>query len=143
MGGAVVDDRESLRTAKASFDRCSATPDFLAGFYDNFFAACPDAKPLFAKTDFARQTRLLRDAIGLLLIAPFFSTGADAGPTVLSKMAERHSRRHLNIEPRFYPPFVEALITTVREFDPEFSPDVEAAWRAAISTGVAYMQSHY
>jgi len=138
-----MDERESIRVAKASFDRCSDSPDFLGGFYDHFFVACPEAKPLFAKTDFARQTRLLRDAIGLLLIAPFFSTAPDAGATILSRVAELHSRRRLGIEPRFYPPFVESLITTVREFDPEFSPAVEGAWRVAIAKGVAYMQSRY
>ena len=137
-----MDERESVRIAKASFDRCSATPEFLAGFYQNFFRACPEAKPLFAKTDFARQTKALRDAIGLLLIAPFLSTEKDA-PTLLARVAERHSRRHLNIEPRFYPPFINSLIETLKAFDAEYSPDVEAAWRAAIAKGVAYMQAHY
>lgn len=138
-----MEERDSVRVAKASFDRCSAAPGFLAAFYPRFFAACPEAQPLFAQTDFVRQVKALRDAIGLLLIAPFFSTGPDAAPTVLSRMAERHSRRHLNIEPRFYPPFVDSLIATVKEFDPEYSPAVESAWRAAIAKGVAYMQSHY
>ena len=136
-------DRETVRVAKASFDRCSASLEFLPSFYRHFLAACPEAKPFFANTDFERQARLLRDAIGLLLIAPFFSTEADAAPTMLSRMAERHSRRHLNIEPRFYPPFVESLIATVNQFDPESSPDIEGAWRAAISKGVEYMQSQY
>ena len=138
-----MDERENVRVAKASFDRCSAAAGFMAGFYEQFFAACPDAKPLFAKTDLARQTRLLRDAIGLLLIAPFMSTGPDAAPTVLSRIADRHSRHNLNIEPRFYPPFVESLLATVRQFDPEYSPVVETAWRSTIATGVAYMQSRY
>jgi hemoglobin-like flavoprotein len=137
-----VDERDSVRIAKASFDRCSASPDFLSGFYQNFFQACPDAKPLFARTDFARQVKALRDAIGLLLIAPFFSTAEDA-PTLLARVAERHSRRHLNIEPRFYPPFVDSLLDTVKAVDPEYSPTVEVAWRAAIAKGVAYMQAHY
>ena len=138
-----MEDRASVRTAKASFDRCSASTDFIPAFYRHFFEACPDAKPFFAKTDFDRQVRLLRDAIGLLLIAPFFSTNPDAAPTVLSRAAERHSRRQLGIEPRFYPPFVDSLLATVKEFDPEHSPDVAAAWRAAIEKGVAYMQSRY
>lgn len=136
-------DRETVRVAKESFDRCSASPEFLPAFYRHFLGACPDAKPLFAKTDFERQARLLRDAVGLLLIAPFFSTDADGPATLLSRVAERHSRRHLGIEPRFYPPFVDSLIATVKEFDPECSADVEAAWRAAISKGVEYMQSRY
>jgi hemoglobin-like flavoprotein len=138
-----MDDRESTRIAKASFDRCSAVPDFLAGFYRHFFAACPEAQPLFARTDFQRQVKLLRDAIGLLLIAPFLATDGAQAPTLLSKVAERHSRRHLNIEPRFYPPFVDSLIATIAASDPEYSPAVEAAWRAAIAKGVSYMQSHY
>jgi hemoglobin-like flavoprotein len=137
-----VDERESVRIAKASFDRCSAAPDFLSSFYQNFFRACPDAKPLFAKTDFARQTRALREAIGLLLIAPFMSTEKDA-PSLLARVAERHDRHHLGIEPRFYPPFVDSLIATVKTFDAEYSADVEAGWRAAIAKGVAFMQSRY
>jgi hemoglobin-like flavoprotein len=138
-----MDEREAVGIAKASFDRCTTVPDFLSGFYRRFFEVCPDAKPLFARTDFVRQTTLLRDAIGLLLIAPFLSGGETQGPTLLSKVAERHSRRQLNIEPRLYPPFVESLLTTVKETDPEYSPAVEAAWRQAIAKGVDYMQSHY
>lgn len=138
-----MEERESIRAAKASFDRCSASPDFITTFYRHFFAACPDAKPLFAKTDFERQIRLVRDAIGLLLIAPFLGTDPDAAPTLLSRVAERHSRRQLGIEPRFYPPFVDSLIVTVKEFDPEYSAAIENAWRAAIAKGVAYMQSRY
>lgn len=138
-----MDERESIRVAKASFDRCNAAPGFLASFYPRFFAACPDAKPLFARTDFERQVKLLREAIELLLIAPFLSTAPDARATILSRVAERHSRRHLGIEPRFYPPFVDNLIGTVSEFDPEYSPAVESAWRAMMAKGVAYMQSRY
>jgi hemoglobin-like flavoprotein len=138
-----MDDRANMRLAKASFDRCSAAPDFLGNFYDHFFTTCPEAKRYFVNTDFARQSRLLRDAIGLLLIAPLFATGPEAGSTVLSRVAERHSRRHLGVEPRFYPPFIESLIATVRASDPEFSPEVETAWRAAIAHGVEYMQSRY
>jgi hemoglobin-like flavoprotein len=138
-----MDERETVRIAKASFDRCAANPDFLAGFYRRFFSVCPDAQPLFAGTDFPRQISLLRDAIGLLLISQFLADGAATGPTLLSKMAERHSRRGLNVEPRFYPPFIESLIASVQESDPEYSPAVERAWREAIAPGVAYMQSRY
>ncbi len=137
-----MEEREGVRVAKASFDRCGAAPDFLAAFYRHFFVACPEAKPLFAKTDLERQAKLLRDAIGLLLIAPFFPTEPHA-ESLLSRVAEQHDRHHLGIEPRFYPPFVDSLIATVAAFDPEYGPVVESAWRAAIAKGVAYMQSRY
>lgn len=132
--------RDVLALAKASYARCSAVPDFFQAFYRNFFAACPEAQPLFAKTDFERQNRLLRHAFGLLLTFP---TQAAAEPGLLTRIADRHSRKDLGIDPAFYGPFVESIIVTVRQHDAAFSPAVEDAWRRAAAPGVAYMQSKY
>jgi len=129
-----------VAVAKDSFRRCSAAPDFFACFYRNFFRACPQAEPLFAKTDFPRQHKLLQHAIGLLLIFPL---QAPADSSLLDRVAERHSQRDLGIEPAFYPAFVDSLIQTAREHDPEFSDDTERAWRQAVAPGVAYMQGRY
>lgn len=126
--------------AKASYERCCQAPDFLQAFYRNFLAACPEAEPLFAHTDFDRQTKLVRHAIGLLLVFP---TQVRDGPALLARVAERHSRRDLGIEPALYGPFIDALIDTVKRFDPECTPAVEAAWRATVAPGVAYMKSRY
>jgi hemoglobin-like flavoprotein len=136
----VTDDAQGPAIAKASYDRCCAVPQFFQSFYETFFQACPEAKPLFAGTDFDRQTRLLRHAIGLLLIFP---RQPDGEPTLLTRLAERHSRRGLAIAPRLYAPFVEALLATVRRHDPECTPAVERAWRETVSQGVTYMQSRY
>jgi len=132
--------RETTAQARASFERCSADGEFLQAFYRNFFAVCPPAKPLFAKTDFEKQTKLLKHAIGLLLTFP---GQLPTEPGVLSRVAERHSRGDLNIEPKFYPFFVDALIQTVRQFDARCTPAVEDAWRATLAEGVAYMQARY
>ena len=132
--------RETTALARASFERCSAKSDFLQAFYGNFFAVCPPAKPLFAKTDFEKQIKLLKHAIGLLLSFP---GQPRTEPGVLSRVAERHSRRDLNIEPKFYPFFIDALVQTVRQFDAQCTPAVEAAWRATLVEGVTYMQSRY
>ena len=59
---------------------------------------------------------------------------------VITRVAERHSRRELNIAPALYAPFINSLIDTVRQFDREFTPAVEAAWRATVAPGVEYMQ---
>lgn len=95
---------------------------------------------MFANTDFEGQTRLLRHAIGLLLLFP---THSDEEPSILSRVAERHSRRDLDVDPALYGPFVDSLMETVGEHDPEFSREVEAAWRATVAMGIAYMQSKY
>ena len=126
--------------AKASYDRCCQAPDFLQAFYKNFLTACPEAAPRFARTDFEQQRKLLRHAIGLLLIFP---TQPAKEPALLARLAERHSRRDLDIDPAFYHPFIESLIATVKQYDGQCTPAIEAAWRETVAPGVAYMTSKH
>lgn len=130
----------TMEVAKASYGRCGAAPDFFESFYRTFFEACPEAKPKFANTNFERQHKLLQHAIGLLLIFP---TQPDDDPSIMTRVAERHSRRDLDINPSLYPAFLDSLMATVERYDPEFTPDVEQAWRTTIAKGVDYMQSVY
>ena len=138
-GGEAV-DRETMAVAKASYDRCCTVPRFFEDFYSTFFARCPPAKPMFERTDFERQRKLLRHAFGLLLIFPKQPAGE---PTILARVAERHSRRELGVDPSLYHPFIDALIDTVRRCDPDFTPAVEDAWRRTVRRGVEYMQAKY
>ena len=133
-------DRATMAGAKASYDRCGAAEHFFEDFYRNFFVRCPQAKVMFAHTDFERQHNLLKHAFGLLLIFP---NQPEREPTILARVAERHSRRELGVDPSMYQPFIEALIDTVRSCDPEFTPAVESAWRRTVEKGVAYMQAKY
>ena len=133
-------DSAARDLASASYQRCSETPGFFESFYRNFFQACPEAAPRFAHTDFARQNKLLRHALGLLLIFP---KQPDVEPTLLTRVAERHSRRDLDVPPSLYPPFVDSLIATIKQYDPAFTPAVEDAWRRTVAKGVGYMISKY
>lgn len=133
-------DKATMALAKASYDRCSLAPEFLRTFYRKFLAACPEAEPRFAGTNFEQQTKLLKHAIGVLLIFP---NQPNKEPTLLTRLAERHSRRDLDITPAFYGPFVDALLDTVRQFDGSCSATVEAAWRETLAPGVEYMKSHH
>jgi hemoglobin-like flavoprotein len=133
-------DKTTVALAKASYDRCGKAPEFLQTFYRNFLRKCPEAVPLFARTDFDQQTKLLRHAIGILLIFP---NQPNKEPNLLSRLAERHSRRDLDIAPAMYGPFVDALLVTVKQFDGKYSPTVESAWRETITPGVEYMKSKH
>ena len=126
--------------ASASYQRCCERAGFFESFYRSFLALCPEAAPRFAGTDFARQNKLLQHAVGLLLVFP---NQPATRPTVLDRIAERHSRRDLDIPPRLYPPFVESLIATVKQYDPECTSEIEDAWRRTVEKGVAYMVSRY
>ena len=130
----------AVTIARASYDRCCAAPRFFDVFYAHFFAACPAAPPMFSKTDFKRQHRLLQHAIGLLLS---YNQHTTTEPNLLTRVAERHGRGDLGVDPSFYPGFLESLIKTAGEFDPEFSPEVDQAWREATAQGLAYMRSKY
>lgn len=133
-------DPGAIAVAKWSYDRCCTATHFFEDFYRNFFTRCPPARPMFAHTDFERQHKLLRHAFGLLLNFPQQRAGE---PTILTRVAERHGRRDLGVDPALYQPFIEALIDTVRDCDPDFTHAVEDAWRRTVHRGVAYMQAKY
>ncbi len=133
-------DKTITAVAKASYDRCCRAPNFIPDFYKTFLAACPEAAPMFARTDFERQVKLLQHAVGLLLIFPNQPPGE---PTLLSRVAERHSRRDLNVAPALYGPFIDSLIATVRRFDKEFTTATDAAWRETVAPGVEYMKKKH
>lgn len=133
-------DSAARDLARASYKRCGDLPGFFESFYRNFLSVCPEAAPRFARTDFARQNKLLRHAVGVLLIFP---NQADSEPTLLNRIAERHSRRDLDIPAVLYPPFVNSLIATVKQYDPEFTSEIGDAWRRTVEKGVAYMVSRY
>lgn len=127
----------AVAVAKASYMRCLNAPDFFPTFYQTFFEACPVVKPMFARTDFDRQHKLLQHAIGLLLS---FNTQKDAEPNLLTRVAERHGQHDLKVDPAHYAAFLDSLVLTVRRFDPEFTPEIEAAWREATAPGISYMK---
>ena len=141
LGEPVVNRDSAARdVASASYQRCCDLPGFFESFYSRFLAACPEAAPRFAHTDFARQNKLLRHAVGLLLIFPKQS---EVEPTLLTRIAERHSRRDLGVPATLYPPFVDSLIATVKQYDPAFTSELEDAWRRTVEKGVSYMVSRY
>jgi len=128
---------ETVQVAEESYRRCSQEAFFRA-FYQRLLASHPAIAPKFAKTDFERQNKLLQHGIGLLMIF-----AKRQNPALLERIAVRHGPKDLDIAPAFYPFFVDSLIATVKEFDPQASPEVEQAWRLAMAPGVAFMIAHH
>jgi hemoglobin-like flavoprotein len=131
---------DSTAAARASFDRCCASEDFLPSFYRIFFAKCPEVRPKFDSTDFERQHRLLQHALGMLLLYP---SRMETEPWVLKRVADRHAAHDLDIDPGLYPCFVDSLIEAVEGHDPAYTVETGEAWRDAVAPGIAYMQSRY
>ena len=133
-----------------SFERCRAADGaadgdvndtalnepFFERFYNRFLASDQRIADAFANTDMARQRKMLEKSFYRLLI--FYAT--NSSDDYMEQIAERHNRHNLNIAPELYDIWLEKLIETVAEYDPEFDQSVELAWRLTLSTGITYMK---
>ena len=127
-----------VQIAESSFRRCGDSPAFYAALYENLLASDPRIPQMFAHTEFPRQHRLLKHALGLLIVY-----AKHPNPALLERIALRHARTDANVPPEYYPLFEAALGRALAAHDPEFTPAVAAAWSAVLAPGIAYMQSRY
>lgn len=123
-----------------SFGRCTVNPKFLDRFYEIFLASNPSIGPMFAKTEFTKQKAALRGGLTMILM---HSQGNSVGTKALDKIADSHSKKKLNISPTLYPFWVNSLIQTIREFDSELTPALEAEWRKVLEAGANYIAAGY
>jgi hypothetical protein len=90
--------------------------EFFVAFYDLLTATSDEATSKFRNTDMAEQVRTLQSSVTVLLNF-FVSSRQDE---YLGKLAERHSKRGVDIPPELYSVWLDCLIETVRQFDPKF-----------------------
>lgn len=124
--------------AQHSYSRCLRSPDFFEVLYERLLESDPSIPPMFAQTEFPKQHKLLQHGLGLLL-----SYANNPDPTLLQRIAARHSAGGVDVKPDMYRHFVDALLHAVRVHDPGFDDDIAAAWREAVRPGIEYMQSRY
>jgi truncated hemoglobin YjbI len=110
----------------------SASP-FFGSFYRNFLER-PDIRELFRTTDMTRQEAMLRRSL-FHLVAFYVSHEPSAE---LERIALVHNR--LGIADALYDEWLDALVDTVREHDPECDFATELSWRLALTPGITYMR---
>lgn len=133
-------DPKSLEAFVGSLSRCLENPSFLDRFYERFVASSPEVAEKFKNTDFGRQKIALRQSLYLMVMA---TEGGEAAVPYLERIARRHGREDLNIRPELYDLWLDALIETAREHDPDFDDAAEATWRQLIRPGMEIMRSKY
>ena len=134
-------DEKTLQVLDDSLCRCNAQPRFLDRFYESFLASSPKVREKFAKTDFARQKRALRASLHMILLA---ASDEQGGPDrYLHQFAERHSARDLDIGAELYDLWLDCLLATVEECDPDFNPEVRDAWERVMMVGIRYLVTRY
>ena len=104
-------------------------------------SSSPRVRAKFANTDFVRQKRALRASLQTMALA---AEDEAAGPErYLKDLAKRHSRHELDVGGELYDLWLDSLLSTVKECDPAFSPEVGKAWEAVMMVGVNYLMSEY
>jgi len=127
---------------RGSLKRCLAVPGFLDDFYDRFVGSSEEVREKFRGVDMKRQVRMLEDSLYVVAVAV---QGAEGSPArgALPRLAERHSRRDLDIRPELYDLWIDCLVEAARAHDPQFSPEIESSWRLTLAVGADYMRERY
>lgn len=125
-----------------SLKRCLRRPDFLTEFYRRFVMSSDEVRAKFQGVDLKRQARVLEDSLYVVAVAVQGEEGSLARGD-LPRIAERHSRRDLDVRPELYDAWSDCLVDTAREHDPEWTDAIAAAWRETLAFGVEYMRRRY
>lgn len=111
-----------------SFDKIKPQSEqFAASFYNNLFENSPEAKPLFANTDMAKQQQMLVAALALVV-------DNLRKPDVLNKAVKNLGARHVKYgtKTEHYPLVGAALLKTFEQYlGDEWTPDIKKAWTEA------------
>ncbi len=129
-----------LESFDDSLARCYASPRFLERFYELFIEASPEARAKFAHTDLAQQRRMLKASLVLMMLA---AGGKTEGMAHMERIAGVHSKGHYDIPAALYDIWLDCLVQSVREFDPEYTDEMGATWRRVLAPGIEFMKSRY
>ncbi len=130
-------DYESV---EASYNRCLEAGGFFNAFYDDFLLKSPDIPPMFKNTDFKKQKQMVRMSVRMMIR---LGEGHPETVEAFKKLGERHSSRQLDIPREFYGLWLDSLCECVKQFDPEYSEELEQKWRDTVKPGIDMMVSMY
>jgi serine/threonine protein kinase/pimeloyl-ACP methyl ester carboxylesterase len=121
------DEHEATQLAE-SFVRIQGADDRLAPhFYERWFRADPSVRPLF-RSDIAQQQRMLNATLKLTI-------DNLRNPERLVPLLEDLGRRHARygVQTEQFSAMGHALMASLSELDPEWSPALERGWSTAIA----------
>ena len=118
-----------------SLSRVTKNPDFMDRFYERFLASSEHARELFKNISMDRVKRLVKQSFHLMLLA-----GGTRKTSIakLENLGRDHQARGIGDED--YALWVEALLSVVEETDPQYSSEVDLAWRKVLARGIRVMR---
>jgi hemoglobin-like flavoprotein len=127
----------------ASYQRISDSHngrfDFYDSFYLRFISSSPEIAEKFRGTDMTTQKKFLKESLVYMMN---FGKSREAGDYLLS-LAQTHSRKGKDICPYLYDVWLECMVETAKDFDPQFNQEVALAWRVLLAPGITFMKHKY
>ena len=133
-------EEKQIEVFHDSLRRCESQDSFYDFFYDHFISSSEEVAEKFKNTDLVKQKRMLRKSLAL---TPLAIIDDNSAKDFLLKIAKRHSREDLDIQPHLYELWLDSLISSVKKFDARFDDQIEKAWRDMMEVGINYMKSLY
>lgn len=125
---------DKSRDVMASYHRCRRDPQFVDSFYELFLAMSPEIARMFGQTDFTIQKLMLRESLLELLC---FDQGVSGTREEIERLGRRHQT--LEVKPEMYVMWLDALCAAIQKHDPDYTPELEQRWRAALQRGIDVM----
>ena len=127
----------------ASYARVGArdleTGGFLDTFYQQFVNASPVVADKFRNTDMEKQREMLQVSLDHMVYFAIDRMETDE----IARVAAAHAKSRADIPGQLYELWLDSLLQTVGEFDPDYNSEVDAAWRQALGPAIEYMKGHY
>jgi len=135
----VVDYLAKFESSLSRVSSLELSQQFFSRFYERFIASDSRIAAMFAATDMAHQVEMLRESLAEL---KEFSTSLKSNNYIVT-LARIHGIRGRKISPESYDSWLNALVDTVNEVDPECDLQTQLAWRLVLAPGIAFMKFYY
>lgn len=123
---------------EASHLRCRMGGTFATDFYARFLSY-PEIAEKFSNADILKQAQLFDQGIRHVIL--FYHKPKFVTTEKISALGESHSK--MNIAPHLYDIFMESLLETVKEHDPDYDDNIRTAWVEVASHGLSVMISMF
>ena len=137
----MLDTMKIQKMVDQSYRRCRLAGTFADDFYRELWNLSPEIAAYFRNTDMGTQMRALDSGVRYLIL--YFHDPNPITETMVHRLGEKHSGSHLNVPPKLYALWLDALMKTVESHDPQFSAELEEAWRTVMEHGISVFESVY
>ena len=121
-----------------SYGRSCNTPEFYETFYNVFMNKSPAIRAKFVNTNMKTQHGLLRGGIMWLIMH-----ARGMSDSKIRALGKSHSQGRMDIHPAMYELWVDALMETLHQHDPEFNLQLELIWRQTLKPSIDIIKSMY